>query len=154
MTDDPHEEDPARVADRVLQHTAHREPEQAQHHGDTGQEIPKIDPDAAAAEKEHPELQDDPDPAAGRGGDGGAGDAHLREGTETMASVRQTVATASVPTLETKNASVRAKTDSITISRTIGIDRRMIDRPMGPVVKSSSFPARESLTVPHRPRSA
>ncbi len=68
-----------------------------------------------------------------------------------MASVRPTVATASVPRRETKKASVRAKTDSMTISSTIGIASRTMARPIGPDVKSSSLPVRASFTVAQAP---
>jgi hypothetical protein len=70
-----------------------------------------------------------------------------------MASVRPTVASASVPRRETKKASVRAKTDSMTISRTIGMASSTIARPIGPVVKSSSLPESDSSTVCHTPLS-
>jgi len=49
-------------------------------------------------------------------------------------SVRPTVATASAPRCATQKISTTAKMLSINISSTIGIARRMIERPMGPVV--------------------
>jgi hypothetical protein len=52
----------------------------------------------------------------------------------TMASVSPTVATASVPSRDTKKASVSAKTDSMAISSAIGIDSRTMARPSGPAV--------------------
>ncbi len=70
-----------------------------------------------------------------------------------MASVRPIVATASVPRRETKKASVRAKTDSITISRTMGMASRTMARPIGPEVNSSSLPVRANLTVAQAPSS-
>ena len=51
-------------------------------------------------------------------------------------SVSPTVATASAPTCATQNTSTTANSDSSTISRTIGIASRMIDRFRLPVVKS------------------
>jgi hypothetical protein len=55
-------------------------------------------------------------------------------------SVKPTVATASAPSRETKKTSQMAKTDSITISNTIGTARRITARPSGPDVKSCSDP--------------
>ena len=49
-------------------------------------------------------------------------------------SVRPTVATASAPSLPTKNTSQMTKMDSIAISSTIGMASTRIARPMGPSV--------------------
>ncbi len=49
-------------------------------------------------------------------------------------SVRPTVATASAPSLLTKNTSHTANSDSISVSSTIGIASSSSERPTGPVV--------------------
>jgi hypothetical protein len=49
-------------------------------------------------------------------------------------SVSPTVATASEPSRATKNTSTTAKTLSITISSTIGIESSMMERPIDPSV--------------------
>ena len=63
-----------------------------------------------------------------------------------MDSVIPTVATASGPNFETKNMSTTAKMDSITISSTMGTERRKIARPRLPSVKSCCEPAIASRT--------
>lgn len=55
-------------------------------------------------------------------------------------SVIPTVAIASAPSFETKKMSAMAKTDSMIISRTIGMDNRMIALLNGTEVKSLSVP--------------
>jgi hypothetical protein len=51
-----------------------------------------------------------------------------------MDSVSATVATAAAPSFATQKTSTTAKTDSISISSTIGTASRKIARPMGPWV--------------------
>ena len=57
-------------------------------------------------------------------------------------SVRPTVATACTPTRPTKKISTTAKSDSITISSTMGTDSKKMARRMLPVVKLVSEPCR------------
>ncbi|MBA7528136.1 hypothetical protein ES705_20319 [subsurface metagenome] len=59
-------------------------------------------------------------------------------------SVIPTVATASEPSFDTKKMSTRAKIDSITISRTMGMESNKIARPSLPSVKSISVPRMDS----------
>src|SRR5678816_4935560 len=62
-------------------------------------------------------------------------------------SVTPTVATACAPRCPTKKMSTTAKTDSISISRTIGMARSTMARLTGASVKSCCDPWMASLTV-------
>src|SRR5713101_4963189 len=64
-------------------------------------------------------------------------------------SVRPTVATASAPRRPTQKTSTTAKSDSSTISRTMGMARRRIARLRLPAVKSWCDPRRASRTELH-----
>src|SRR5438093_11198155 len=66
-----------------------------------------------------------------------------------MDSVMPTAATASAPSLDTKNTSTTANRDSMNISITIGTARRKIERPMEPWVKSCFEPRTASHSVAH-----
>ena len=64
-------------------------------------------------------------------------------------SVIPTVATASAPSLDTKNMSTTAKTDSIIISKTIGIESMSNALPILSLVKSRSVPDIASFISVH-----
>ena len=65
------------------------------------------------------------------------------------ASVTPTVATASGPSRDTKSMSTMAKTDSITISNTMGMESNRMARPKPPSVKSCSVPRTASTISFH-----
>src|SRR5258707_14185314 len=70
---------------------------------------------------------------------------------DSIDSVRPTVATAFDPSLDTQKMSTTAKSDSIDISSTIGIAKRITARPTDTFVKSSCEPRMASRTVAQKP---